>query len=193
MLSFAKASPFYSDLLSSLAHFVLQRNRYSCQLSGHFTVSVLISGYPCVSSVDFSFYITLYLLQFSVLKMSTSQASSTVSRKLAQQIFNKQNLKYLFTTHFWGPVSNFGIPVAAIVDLKNKPADTISGPMTLALTVYSAIFMKYSLAITPKNYLLLGCHIINEFAQLGQGARFINYHYLTKHDDTKPIKKEKTA
>lgn len=132
-------------------------------------------------------------IYYHIIKMSSSPASATVSRKLAQQVFNKQNLKYVFTTHFWGPVSNFGIPVAAIVDLKNKPADTISGPMTLALTVYSAIFMKYSMAITPKNYLLLGCHIVNEIAQLGQGARFINYHYLTKHDESKPIKGEKSA
>lgn len=115
--------------------------------------------------------------------MSSSQVSAAASRKLIQQIFNKQNLKYVFTTHFWGPVSNFGIPIAAIMDLRNKPADTISGPMTLALTVYSAVFMRYSLAITPKNYLLLGCHVVNEFAQLGQGFRFINYHYFTNHDN----------
>ncbi|VEU22068.1 DEKNAAC103077 [Brettanomyces naardenensis] len=117
--------------------------------------------------------------------MSSSPATNTLSRKLAAQVFNKQTLKYLFTTHFWGPVSNFGIPIAAIADLRNKPADTISGPMTLALTVYSAVFMKYSMAITPKNYLLLACHVVNEAAQLGQGARYINYHYLTSHDAQK--------
>ncbi|QPG77116.1 pyruvate transporter mpc1 [Brettanomyces nanus] len=111
--------------------------------------------------------------------MSSAPVTTTLGRKLAQNVFNKQTLKYVFTTHFWGPVSNFGIPIAAIMDLQNKPADTISGPMTLALTLYSAVFMRYSLAITPKNYLLLGCHIINEAAQLGQGARYLNYHYLT--------------
>ncbi len=52
---------------------------------------------------------------------------------------------------------------------------SISGPMTLALTCYSAVFMRYALAVTPKNYLLFGCHIINFSAQLTQGYRYLNY------------------
>jgi len=47
--------------------------------------------------------------------------------------------------------------------------------MTLALTCYSAVFMRYAVAVTPKNYLLFGCHIINFSAQLTQGCRYINY------------------
>ena len=31
------------------------------------------------------------------------------------------------------------------------------------------------LVVTPRNYLLLACHFINEFAQLGQGYRYLNY------------------
>jgi hypothetical protein len=110
----------------------------------------------------------------------SSKVTQTASQKFTQSLFTKENFKYIFTTHFWGPVSNFGIPVAAMLDLKNKPEEKISGPMTGALIVYSAVFMKYSVSITPKNYLLLGCHIVNEIAQLGQGFRFINYNYLSK-------------
>lgn len=95
-----------------------------------------------------------------------------------RNIFNKQNFKYLFTTHFWGPVSNFGIPVAAVLDLKKDP-ELISGPMTGSLILYSLVFMKYSVAISPKNYLLFGCHFVNECAQLAQGYRWTN-HYLSK-------------
>ena len=51
--------------------------------------------------------------------------------------------------------------------------------MTAALVVYSAVFMRYSLAVTPQNYLLFGCHVVNEIAQIGQGARFINYNYFS--------------
>ncbi|MCJ1309189.1 hypothetical protein MMC25_002846 [Agyrium rufum] len=47
--------------------------------------------------------------------------------------------------------------------------------MTLALSVYSATFMRYSLAITPKNYLLFGCHIINFASQNIQGYRYLQY------------------
>jgi hypothetical protein len=47
--------------------------------------------------------------------------------------------------------------------------------MTASLTLYSAVFMRYSLAVTPKNYLLFGCHFINCASQLTQGYRFLNY------------------
>lgn len=93
-----------------------------------------------------------------------------------RNIFNKKNFNYIFTTHFWGPVSNFGIPVAAVLDLKKDP-EVISGPMTGSLILYSLAFMRYSLAILPKNYLLFGCHFVNEFAQLGQGYRYVVHHF----------------
>jgi hypothetical protein len=48
--------------------------------------------------------------------------------------------------------------------------------MTSALTVYSATFMRYSLAVSPKNYLLFLCHFVNEGAQLTQGYRWMQYH-----------------
>ncbi len=68
------------------------------------------------------------------------------------------------STHFWGPVSNFGIPLAAVMDLK-KDEELISGRMTGALMIYSTVFMKYAMAVTPKNYLLFGCHAVNWCAQ----------------------------
>lgn len=96
-----------------------------------------------------------------------------------RNIFSKQTFKYVFTTHFWGPVSNFGIPVAAIMDL-NKDPDLISGPMTGSLIIYSLVFMRYALAVSPQNYLLFGCHFVNEVAQLGQGARWLNHYYSSE-------------
>ena len=54
--------------------------------------------------------------------------------------------------------------------------------MTLALTGYSSVFMRYALAVTPKNYLLFGCHIVNFTAQTTQGYRFVNYWYLGGKD-----------
>lgn len=47
--------------------------------------------------------------------------------------------------------------------------------MTGALIIYSATFMRYALAVTPKNYLLFACHFVNEGAQLTQGYRYMNY------------------
>lgn len=48
--------------------------------------------------------------------------------------------------------------------------------MTGALIVYSATFMRYSLAVQPANYLLFACHFINEGAQLTQGYRYLQYN-----------------
>ncbi|KAJ9631019.1 hypothetical protein H2203_001547 [Taxawa tesnikishii (nom. ined.)] len=102
---------------------------------------------------------------------------------------------YLCSTHFWGPASNFGIPIAAVMDTQKDPemyapipaslrtASTldsiwrisISGPMTLALCGYSATFMRYAMAVTPKNYLLFGCHFVNFGAQSTQAYRYLSY------------------
>ena len=49
--------------------------------------------------------------------------------------------------------------------------------MTFALTIYSATFMRYALAVTPKNYLLFLCHFINEGSQLTQGYRYLQWHH----------------
>jgi len=55
---------------------------------------------------------------------------------------------------------------------------SISGRMTIALVGYSSVFMRYALAVTPKNYLLFGCHAVNFSAQVTQGYRFVNYWYM---------------
>lgn len=47
--------------------------------------------------------------------------------------------------------------------------------MTGALTIYSATFMRYAMAVTPQNYLLFACHFINFNAQLTQGYRWYRY------------------
>lgn len=108
-------------------------------------------------------------------------------RSLISRFVNKETFKYLLTTHFWGPVSNFGIPIAAIYDLQKDPT-LISGTMTSALVVYSGVFMRYAFAVTPKNYLLFGCHVINETAQLGQAYRFLDYHYFSSPEKQEVIR-----
>lgn len=45
--------------------------------------------------------------------------------------------------HFWGPVANWGMPIAAFADLKKNP-EYISGNMTVAMCLYSALFMRYN-------------------------------------------------
>lgn len=64
------------------------------------------------------------------------------------------------------------------VSIPKPEADTwtsISGQMTGALVVYAATFSRYALAVTPKNYLLFGCHVTNFAAQSVQGYRYLHY------------------
>lgn len=83
------------------------------------------------------------------------------------------------TTHFWGPVANWGIVGAAVYDITKQGPDVVSVPMTGTLAVYSAIFMRFAWAVTPRNYLLFSCHAFNEAVQLTQLAR--GYAWQREH------------
>lgn len=80
-----------------------------------------------------------------------------------------RNIGYL------GAAANWLIPVAAVTNLVNQPAENINPQMTGILTLYSCVFMRWAIAISPANYPLLACHIVNSSAQvltLGKYALF---------------------
>jgi hypothetical protein len=106
------------------------------------------------------------------------------------------------TTHFWGPVANWGFVVAVrgapslwpfllttptgvrnsslalrqgLADTK-KPPEMISPNMTTAMCIYSALFMRFALAIQPRNLLLFACHVCNDGVQLNQLRRWYMWH-----------------
>jgi hypothetical protein len=58
---------------------------------------------------------------------------------------------YFLSTHFWGPVANWGLPLAAIADTKKSP-EFISGKMTTALLVYSAVFMRFAWKVRARSH-----------------------------------------
>ncbi|KAK6743299.1 hypothetical protein RB195_010514 [Necator americanus] len=89
----------------------------------------------------------------------------------------KEWIDYFTSTHFWGPVANWGIPLAALADLKKNP-DLISGNMTVALCLYSSVFMRFAWHVQPRNLLLFACHFTNLSAQSAQLVRFLNHNYL---------------
>ncbi|XP_018579513.1 mitochondrial pyruvate carrier 1 [Anoplophora glabripennis] len=104
---------------------------------------------------------------------------SSLGKKLVDQLKSKEFRNYLMSTHFWGPVANWGIPIAALADI-NKDPKYISGKMTFALCLYSAMFMRFAWKVQPQNMLLFACHFTNEGAQLVQLTRCIKYNYLDK-------------
>lgn len=78
---------------------------------------------------------------------------------------------YFMSTHFWGPLANWTLPLAAIADMR-RPADIISPKMTGALAAYSALFMRFAWMVQPRNWLLMACHATNETCQLVQAYRY---------------------
>ncbi|CCU99800.1 unnamed protein product [Malassezia sympodialis ATCC 42132] len=80
--------------------------------------------------------------------------------------------EYFFSTHFWGPVANWGLPLAAIADLK-KDETLISSTMTPTLFLYSCVFMRFAMRVQPRNMLLFACHLTNATAQGVQGLRLL--------------------
>jgi len=100
--------------------------------------------------------------------------ASRLLRKGLDHLKSKEFRDYLCSTHFWGPVANWGLPLAAMSDMKKDP-EFISGKMTTALCIYSMLFMRFAWRVQPRNMLLFACHFSNEVCQLIQLGRFTKY------------------
>jgi len=94
--------------------------------------------------------------------------------EMFEKIKSKEFRGYFMSTHFWGPMANWGLPLAAIADLKKDPS-IISPKMTFAMCIYSLLFMRFAWMVRPMNPLLLACHGANECAQITQGVRYIKW------------------
>ncbi|XP_075838769.1 mitochondrial pyruvate carrier 1-like protein [Microtus pennsylvanicus] len=97
-------------------------------------------------------------------------------RKTGDYVKTQEFRDYITSTHFWGPVANWGLPLAAFKDMK-APPDIISGRMTTALIFYSMAFMRFAYRVQPRNYLLMACHFTNVVAQSMQASRYMMHHY----------------
>ncbi|CAD5116999.1 DgyrCDS5832 [Dimorphilus gyrociliatus] len=84
----------------------------------------------------------------------------------------------IFYEHFWGPVANWGLPLAAIADAKDNP-EKISGNMTTG---------KFAWKVTPRNKLLFACHLTNEVTQLYQLARWYDFHHRKTPEQQKEVR-----
>ena len=78
------------------------------------------------------------------------------------------------TTHFWGPVANWGFVLSGIMDA-SKPPEKISMNMSVVLFFYSVLFMRFAWQVKPRNYLLLGCHFSNSMAQFYLFQKVMRY------------------
>merc|ERR1711990_908363 len=77
----------------------------------------------------------------------------------------------------WGPLANWGIPIAAMADCRKSP-EIISPNMTGSLIIYSTLFARFAWMVTPRNMLLLACHLTNLTLQCVQMGRYYEYEHL---------------
>lgn len=75
-----------------------------------------------------------------------------------------------------GAAANWLIPIAGIMNFPTRPLKDIDPVMTSVLCVYSALFTRWALAISPANYPLFACHATNSSVQ---AATFIRWGYGT--------------
>ncbi|XP_076685830.1 mitochondrial pyruvate carrier 2 [Andrena cerasifolii] len=84
------------------------------------------------------------------------------------------------TIFFWAPTFKWALVIAGIGDL-NRPPNTISLTQTASLMISGAIWSRYSLVITPKNYNLFS---VNVFTSLTGMYNFIRgLRYEMKQDE----------
>lgn len=80
------------------------------------------------------------------------------------------------TTHFWGPTLN-SLFVAQGLYEWNRPAEKISRNMQFILSMYSMLFMRFALRVTPVNYFLFCVHLTNFTLQSKLLIKRLNYEW----------------
>lgn len=87
------------------------------------------------------------------------------------------------TTHFWGPIANWGLVGAAVYDANYLGPERIDLPMTGTMIVYSGTFLGFFWRVVPRNPLGLACHVFNIFAQGNQIRRAAEYKIANGEGD----------
>lgn len=76
------------------------------------------------------------------------------------------------TTHFWGPVANWGLGLSGAYDAAMLGPEVINERMSGTQVIYSALFMRFAWQVQPRNYILFSCHGFNVCAQANQVRRW---------------------
>ncbi|XP_015438418.1 PREDICTED: mitochondrial pyruvate carrier 2-like [Dufourea novaeangliae] len=85
------------------------------------------------------------------------------------------------TVFFWAPTFKWGLVIAGIGDI-HRPPSTISLSQTASLMITGAIWSRYSLIISPKNYNLFS---VNAFTSLTGAYNFVRGLLYYKEQESK--------
>lgn len=84
------------------------------------------------------------------------------------------------TTHFWGPVANWGLSLSAIYDASTQGPEIINERMSATQVIYSGLFVRFAWCVQPRNYILFTCHGANVGAQTNQLRRWAGHKMETE-------------
>jgi hypothetical protein len=76
------------------------------------------------------------------------------------------------TTHFWGPVANWGLGLSGAYDAFTLGPEVINERMSATQVLYSGLFVRFAWMVQPRNYILASCHTFNVAAQGNQLRRW---------------------
>ncbi|KAE8146772.1 UPF0041-domain-containing protein [Aspergillus avenaceus] len=91
------------------------------------------------------------------------------------------------TVHFWAPVMKWALVIAGISDL-SRPAEKLSLTQNGALTATGAIWTRWCMIITPKNYLLAAVNFFLGCVGVVQVGRIYNYRKSLEGSSTEAAK-----
>ncbi|CCW64204.1 unnamed protein product [Phytomonas sp. EM1] len=86
-----------------------------------------------------------------------------------------------------GAAANWLVPIAGIVNFSSRPINDIDVKMTSVLCVYSLLFLRWSIAVSPVNYPLFFCHATNSTVQAATLLR-LGYAKITQKPNKQLIK-----
>merc|ERR1719473_326782 len=87
------------------------------------------------------------------------------------------------TTHFWGPVANWGLAASGMYDAAVKGPEIINERMSFTQVLYSGLFVRFAWQVQPRNYILASCHTANVLAQSNQLRRWGAHTLETDKDN----------
>ncbi|RAH42864.1 mitochondrial pyruvate carrier family protein [Aspergillus aculeatinus CBS 121060] len=118
-------------------------------------------------------------------RFQSSDAAAAEQQSTFQRLWNSPvGVK---TVHFWAPVMKWALVIAGISDL-SRPAEKLSLTQNGALMATGAIWTRWCMIITPKNYLLAAVNFFLGIVGVVQVTRIVQYRRSLDGSTTEAVK-----
>ncbi|KAI9037714.1 mitochondrial pyruvate carrier family protein [Aspergillus affinis] len=118
-------------------------------------------------------------------RFQSSDAAAADKQSTFQRMWNSPiGVK---TVHFWAPVMKWALVIAGISDF-SRPAEKLSLTQNGALMATGAIWTRWCMIITPKNYLLAAVNFFLGCVGVVQVTRIVNYRRSLDGSTTEAVK-----